>query len=67
MEDQTIESLEVPRILLVYYNDAFLRTRKGLGNYADLSKRSPSAQKKDRSPTSMEIIAKGKLMRRKKR
>lgn len=58
VEKQSAESLEIPRIPLVYCNDAFLRARKRLGNFAESPKRGSGAERRSKSPpTSMEVIA----------
>lgn len=58
VEDQASESLEIPRIPIVYCNDAFLRTRKRLDIHADLTRRASGVERKSKSlPMSREIIA----------
>lgn len=58
VEEQSVEALEIPKVRLVYYNDAFLRARKRLISFSDSSKKSLGAGRKDKSPpTSLEVVA----------
>lgn len=50
VDDQASESFEIPRILLVFHNDPFIRAWKRLGVLVDLSKK-PKGTEKVESPT----------------
>lgn len=56
VEQQSKESLLIPKVLTVYCNDAFLRARKKAAGASDPSKKSLGRGRRNKSPpTSMEI------------
>lgn len=57
VEDQTSESLKIPKIPIIYWNDPFLRVRKRLGNHVELKKASGAEGMVGSLPTLTEVIA----------
>lgn len=56
VEQQSKESLLIPKVSTVYWKDAFLRVRKRIAGASDPSKKSPGHGRRDKNPpTSMEI------------